>query len=113
MNTELTLKNQLSQVRKSVREQKKELKRLRDSRNSTKIKCNNLTSSLKIQKLRLKETKESRNRWKQDYKEEQIKSKELSKVKENLEKLLGLNSNELSELRSQIALEKKRTKTKL
>lgn len=110
MPTETTTKTQLSQARKSVREQKKELKRLRDSRSAAKTKCNNLTKALKIQKLRLKETQESRNKWKLEYKEERKKTEELKQLKSNLENLFGLKEEELSNLRMQIALEKKSAK---
>lgn len=107
MQTEITLKDQLSQARKSVREQKKELNRLKNSRNATKDKCKDLTKALKLQKLRLKETQESRDRWKQDYKKGRKETEELTQINNDQEALLGLKGEELRDLRTRIAAEKK------
>ena len=100
-------KKQLSEIRQLLRDEKKELKRVRGSRNAVKLKCSDLTKTLKLQKLRLKETQDSREKWKLGYKKELQKTKTLTLFNKNLEELLGLKKEELINLRAQIATEKK------
>ncbi|SCA64231.1 hypothetical protein SCG7086_CV_00020 [Chlamydiales bacterium SCGC AG-110-P3] len=112
MQAETTIKGKLSQSRKTVREQKKELKRLATSRNAAKEKCRDFSSAVKRQALRLKETRESRDIWKQNYKEEKERAENLSQLNRELESRLGLTADELAELRLQLATKKKSTKIK-